>query len=293
MPTTNIDYAAQLDYQHFIVPMLRSAITLEDAGTAAANQGALLSTWLDTSQALSGIGVVSASGTGSSFEILAGTGAKTVTNAALTSNVVTLTLSAAPGVSVGGRVYVGTLTNSAFAAIDDATYTVTAVSTTAPFSVSFAFTGTTIASAACGGTVTPVSAYALNGTGKPIQLLNITGSPLQTNTSDESVITHDQVTRGSAISIGTNTTRSAAFKGMTVHKAVDHKMLQVLDAFGVAEKLAVKYLRVGPGGTTEKKLCYANVNSAQEEGDAGALAKHGFSLQVLGSVYTVFDQNAA
>jgi len=292
MSTTNIDYAAQLDYQHYVVPLRMSAITLEDAVTAAANQGALLSTWLDTSQALSGIGLISASGEGSTFEILAGTGAKTVTNAALASNVVTLTLSTAPGVSVGGKIYVSTLSNAAFAAVDDATFTVTAVSTTAPFSVSFAFTGSNIASAACGGSVTPVSAYALDGTAKPIQLLNITGSPLSNNTNDESVITHDQVTRGSAISFGINNARSAAFKGMTVHKAIDHKFLQILDTFGVSEKLAVKYLRVGPGGTTEKKLCYARVGSVQEEGDAGALAKYGFSLAVLGNVQTVFDQTA-
>jgi hypothetical protein len=76
---------------------------------------------------------------------------------------------------------------------------------------------------------------------------------------------------------------------MTVHRAVDHKIMELLRAHSVAEKLAVKYLRVGPGGTVEKKLCYGRISSKQEEGDAGALVKYGASLNVLGSVYTIFD----
>jgi hypothetical protein len=76
---------------------------------------------------------------------------------------------------------------------------------------------------------------------------------------------------------------------MTVHKSVDHKIMEVIRQLGVAEKLAVKYLRVGPGGTTEKKLCYGRITSKQEEGDAGALVKYGASLMVLGQVHTIYD----
>jgi hypothetical protein len=50
-------------------------------------------------------------------------------------------------------------------------------------------------------------------------------------------------------------------------------------------------LRVGPAGTTEKKLCYGRLSSLAEEGDAGALAKYGFNMNVQGRVHTIFDNN--
>ena len=199
----------------------------------------------------------------------------------------TLTFAAAHDITVGKRIKVAALP-APFASLNG-TFTVTAVTTTSPFTLSYALVGANIAAATvAAGTVT-TGIYPLDGTGEPIQLLNVTGAPLSTQTNDESVITHDQVTRGSSISIGINDAHSAAFKGMTVHRSVDHKIMQLLRQYGVGEKLAVKYLRAGPGGTTEMKLCYGRISSVQEEGDAGALVKYGATFTALGSVYTIFD----
>jgi hypothetical protein len=286
MPST-VDYAAALDIQHFIVPMRLASVALEDAATAAANNGANLSAWLDAANAISGTGAVSTSGEASTFQLNVNGVVRTVTNAALATNVVTLTLDAAAGVPVGDRITVAALP-SPFVSCNG-TFTVTGVTTASPFTVSYALTGANITSAAvAAGTVT-TGLYPLDGTGKPIQLLNVTGAPLSTQEQDEKVLTHDQVTRGASISIGINTDSSIAFKGMTVHKSVDHKIMEVIRQLGVAEKLAVKYLRVGPGGTTERKLCYGRITSKQEEGDAGALVKYGASLMVLGQVHTIYD----
>jgi hypothetical protein len=282
MTTTNISYAAALDIAHYIVPMRMDSITLEDAATAAASNGAQLSTWLNAANAISGPATVTASGTGSTFEILINSATRTITNVALANNVVTITTSAAHGLATGDQARVAATTATAV----NGTFTVATAPSTTTFT--YALTASNITSAVDTGTVT-TGVYNLNGTGKPIQLLNVTGAPLSTQTADESVITHDQVTRGSSISIGITDTHSIAFKGMTVHRAVDHKIMELLRAYSVAEKLAVKYLRVGPGGTVEKKLCYGRISSKQEEGDAGALVKYGASLNVLGSVYTIFD----
>lgn len=204
MPTaTTIDYAAQVDIQHYIVPMLMSEIVLEDAGTAAAG-GAALTAWLNTANAISGI----------------------------------------IDVTVAENPFVLTVD------------------------------GTT---------------YPLDGTGDPIQLLNVTGSPMSGQTNDETVITHDAETRGATITVGVSNTFTAAYKGMTVYKAVDHKILEVLNTYSVSENLGFKWLRVGPAGTVEKKLCYGRLSSLSEEGDAGALSKYGFNMNVLGRVYTIFD----
>ena len=282
MTTTNIDYAAALDIQHYIVPMRMTSVVLEDAATAAANNGANLSAWLNTANAISGQKAVTASGNNTTFEILVDSTTKAISNVALTSNVVTVTTSAAHGLATGDRVRVNATTNTGI----NGTFTVATAPTTTTFT--YALTASNITSGADTGSVV-TGVYPLDGTGKPIQLANVTGAPLSTQTNDESVITHDQVTRGSAIAIGISDSHSFAFKGMTVHKGVDHKIMEVLRQFAVSEKLAVKYLRVGPGGTTEKKLCYGQIKSKQEEGDAGALVKYGATMSVLGQVFTIFD----
>lgn len=201
---TSVAYSAQVSIQHYIVPMLMSEIELEDAATAAANNGQNLAAWLDITDAISG-------------------------NLSVTTS------------------------ENPFALTVDG------------------------------------DAYPLDGTGVPIQLLNVTGAPLNGQANDESVITHDAQTRGSTITVGVSNTYTAAYKGMTVHKSVDHKILEVLDTFGVSENLGFKWLRVGPAGTTEKKLCYGRLSGLAEDGDAGALAKYTFNMNVQGRVYKIFD----
>jgi len=286
--TTAIDYAAQIDIQHYIVPMRMSSVILEDAATAAANNGAQLSSWLDATKAISGLKSVSYSGEDATFELLVDSKTLTPTTAELQSNVAKLTFAAATGLAVGDVIKVASLP-SPFTVLNVASAVITAVTTTPAHTVSYALTNTNIASASVNAGTVTTGIYPLNGTGRPIQLLNITGAPIANQTADESVNTHDQVTRGSAISLGISNSRSAAFKGMAVHKGVDYKIMQVLDARGVAEKLVVKYLRVGPGGTDEKKLAYARISSISEEGDAPALARYNFTLTFLGDLYTIFD----
>jgi hypothetical protein len=291
MPST-VDYAAALDIQHYVVPLRMASVVLEDAATAAASNGANLSSWLNTANAISGTGSVIASGTGTTFALQVNGTNRTITNAALASNVATLTLSAAAGASatVGSTINVSNLP-APFASLNG-TFVITAVTSSAPFTITYALTGTNITTAAvAAGTVTVGGSYSLDGTGNPIQLLNITGAPISTQIGDEKVLTHDQVVRGASISAGINTDSTIALKGVTVHKSVDHKIMEIMRQFGVAEKLAVKYLRVGPSGIAEKKLCYGRISSKQEEGDAGALVKYGASLNVLGNVYTIFDNN--
>lgn len=289
MPAAAYDYAAALGIQHFVQVLRMAAINPDDADAAYANNGANLSTWLSTTSPLSGNLSVVADGYGTSFQLRIGGVTRTVTNAALATNVATLTLDAAAGALVGEQIVVANLP-APFASLNG-TRTITAVTTVSPFTVSFALTGANITSAAVAAGTVATGVYPLDGTGKAIQLLNVTGAPFSTSTNDESVITHDQVSRGGAVSIGVSDSHSAAFKGMTVHKSVDHKVLEVLRQFGVSEDLAVKYLRVGPIGTSERRFCYARISSKQEEGDAGNLVKYNATMSALGPVYTVFDNS--
>jgi hypothetical protein len=267
--------------------MRRSSIVLEDAATAAANQGALLSAWLDPTKAISGVKTVTYAGSGSTFELFVGAETFSITNVARSADVVTLTFSANPTgkIAVGDIVKVTAVTNTSV----NGTF---AVKTVTSSGITYDQTGSTIASGADTGTAVN-GVYPLNGSGRPIMLNNITGGPFSTSTNTESVITDDQATLGNAITIPLTDSRSAAFKGMTVHKNVDHKILSVLDTFGTLEQLCFKYLRVGPGGTTEKLLCYGMFSSNGEDGDSGTLAKFTSTLTVIGGVYKILDNDPA
>lgn len=85
----------------------------------------------------------------------------TVTNKALTSNVATLTLSGPPAVGIGHTVSVQL--SPADAVFDGATYTITAVSNTAPYTISYARTNANVASTTSGGTIS-ATAYRVGDT---------------------------------------------------------------------------------------------------------------------------------
>lgn len=285
--TTTVAYTPIVNRQHYIVPMKMSSIVLEDAATAAANQGATLSNWLDVSDAISGVKTVTYSGSGSTFEILIGSETFTISNVARAAGVVTLTFSANPTgkVAVGDFIKVAATTNTSV----NGTFEVKTVTSTG---ITYDQAGTTITSGTDTGTAIS-GVYPLNGTGKPIMINNITGAPFSTNTNTESVITDDAATLGNAVTISLTDNRTAAVKGMTVHRGVDHKIIQLFDQFATSEQLAFKYMRVGPAGTTEKLICYAMLSSISEEGDSGTLMKFNATMTVLGRTYKIFDNTAA
>jgi hypothetical protein len=285
--TTSVAYTPIVDRQHYIVPMRMSSIVLEDAATAAANQGATLSDWMDVSSVISGVKAVTYSGSGNTFEVFIASETFTITNVARATGVVTLTFSANPTgkIAVGDFVKVAATTNTSV----NGTVEVKTVTSTG---ITYDFAGSNITAVADTGSVTS-GAYPLDGNSKPIMLNNITGAPFSTSTNTESIITHDAATLGNAVTVALTDSRTAAFKGVTVHRTVDHKILELFNSFGTPEQLAVKYLRVGPGGTSEKLLCYAQLSSNSEDGDGGTVQKFNATMTVLGRTYKIFDNTAA
>lgn len=289
MTTTTTDYAANIDSEHYLVLMRRSSMVPETAATAHASNGAGLSTWLNTSQAIDGLKVVEASGKESTFEILIGDGLRTVTNAELTSNVAKLTLSKASGAAIGDTIRVRNLA-SPFASLNATSVVLTAVSNTAPFSVSFALTGTTISAAAvsAGEIVINPYVYPLDGTGKPIRMAALTGNSLSNSTNADNVITLDTATLGDSTPQPLSNSRTMTLAGRVVLKEVGYKIASIIDNYVVSENLAAKFLRIGPQGETEKTFFHALVHSKTEGGDAGAGYTYGVTVQPIGQRYTLY-----
>lgn len=289
MPTTTPDYAVNLERSHFVVPMRQSAVVLEEAGAAHANNGAGLSAWLNTAQAMDGLKVVEPSGKGNTFEILIGSKKLAVTKAALATGTATLTFAAAHGITSGSTIRVRNLP-APFASLNG-TVTVTAVTTSTPFTVSYALAGTNIAEAtvAAGEVVSDAYPYPLDGTGKPIRLASVTGAPLSNNTNTENIITEDAVTRGDSIPLALSNSRSVALAGRAVLKDLSFKIMGIFDDYTVSEKLAVKYLRIGPQGDTEKTFFYGLVTSKSDAGNAGEGYTYSATITPMGQKYTLFD----
>jgi hypothetical protein len=281
------NYQPVLGYGHYIVVMKQSAVDLDALATARANDGAQLSAWLDKTKAISGNAVVKDSGAGSTFEVQINPSTLTVTNAELASNVAKLTFAAATGVAVGDHIRVASLP-SPFASLNG-TVTVTAVTTTPAHTISFALTGANITAASVNAGTATTGLYPLDGTGKPIRLLNITSLNLNPSTNTDSVITHDQETLGSAIPMALSDTNTFPFEGSTIIKSVDHKILEVIRMFTTSEGLAVKYLREGPVGTAKKTLCYGMITGLQEGGAGGARQTYSGTLTSIGPVFTIAD----
>jgi len=286
MPTQT-NYQPVLGYGHYIVVMRQSAVDLDALATARANDGAGLSAWLDKAKAISGNAVVKDSGAGSTFEVQINPSTLTITNAELASNVAKLTFAAATNAAVGDRVRVASLP-SPFTSLNG-TVTVTAVTTTPAHTISFALNGTNITAASVNAGTVATGLYPLDGTGKPIRLLNITSLNLNPSTNTDSVITHDQETLGSAIPMALSDTNTFPFEGSTIIKSVDHKILEVIRMFTTSEGLAVKYLREGPVGTTKKTLCYGMITGLQEGGAGGARQTYSGTLTSIGPVFTIAD----
>lgn len=285
---SQVAYQPQLAYRHYIKLMRSSAIDLDALAAAIANNGATLSTWLNDAQAISGSAKVEYDP--SPFAVRVNSATLTPTTAELQSNVAKLTFAAATGVAVGDVIKVAGLL-SPFAGLNVASAVVTAVTTTPAHTVSYALTGTNIASASVSAGTVTTGLYPLDGTGKPIRLLNITNLNLNPSTNKDTIITHDQETLGSSISMPLSDTNTLPFEGSTIPKNVDHKFLQLIRMFGTAEQLAVAYLRVGPVGTTEKLACYGKIDSIQEVGAAGARKTYTATLTTDGPAYQVFDNS--
>ena len=285
--STQTNFQPVLGYGHYIVLMRQSAVDLDLLQTARANNGAQLSSWLDKTKAISGNAVVNDSGSGSAFEIQINPSTLTVTNAELASNVAKLTFAAATSAAVGDRIRVASLP-SPFAGLNG-TFTVTAVTTTPAHTISYALTGTNIATASVNAGTVTTGIYPLDGTGKPIRLLNITSLNLNPSTNTDSVITHDQETLGSAIPMALSDTNTFPFEGSTIIKSVDHKILELIRMFTTSEGLAVKYLREGPVGTTKKTICYGMITGLQEGGAGGARQTHSGTLTSIGPVLSIAD----
>jgi hypothetical protein len=269
-------YSQAYGYNFFFQVLKKGSVNLS---TLLPNAGLGAGKFIDNTTLLPNTSLVFPIGTGPTFQLIAG-GTRTVTNAVVASDVATLTFAAAHGFTVGATVVVSGLP-APFAALNG-TRVSTAVTTSSPFTLSFALVASNITSAAVGAGTVSGAVMALNGTDAPVRLLGLTNCAPSESESEETVTTYDDESKSFDTSIATSKSMSWSLEGVTNHADAAYKLLRIAAKESVREGLMVKYARVGPTGFNETSYGYGRFTGFEESPAAGEIVKYSTSLRAYG-----------
>lgn len=266
------NYSQAYGYNFYFAPLLKGSINFSELGSG-------LSGFLDTSTLLGNSASIIKAGTGASLKIGAGT-AKVVTKAAIASNVVTLTFAAAHGISNGATITVAALP-SPFAAANGV-HTVTAVTTSSPYTLSFALTASNQSEVTVTSGKVLGSFLSLDGTDDPIRLLGLTNASPSETEKEETIMTYDDEQKSFETSIATGKGFSFKLEGVTDHRDAAYQLMRICSKESVTEGLMIKYARVGPVGFTEATYGYGRFTGFDETPPAGSIVKWSSTIKAYG-----------
>lgn len=275
-PTVAQNYSNAYGYRFYFVPLLATAIDLTQLDLGGLGAGK----FIDDTTLLSNDALISKSGTGSTFRLFADKSSKTITKAAIVSNVATLTFAAAHGFANGAVVSVADLP-APFAALNG-TRTITAVTTSSPFTLTFAFTAANITEAVVAAGTAATGIITLDGTAKPIRLLGLMNAAPSETESDETIDTYDDEAKSFEISIATKKGFSWSLEGVTDHMDAAYQLLRICSKESVREKIMIKYARVGPTGFSEATYGYGRFTGFEETPPAGGIVKWSSGIKAYG-----------
>jgi len=275
-PTVAQNYSNAYGYKFYFVPVLSTAVDLTQLDLGGLGAGK----FIDDTTLISNDALISKSGTGSTFRLFADKVSKTVTKAAVATNVATLTFAAAHGFTNGSVISVADLP-APFAALNG-TRTITAVTTSTPFTLTFAFTAANITEAVVAAGTASSGIIALDGTAKPIRLLGLMNAAPSETESDETIDTYDDEAKSYEISIGTKKGFSWSLEGVTDHMDAAYQLLRICSKESVREKLMIKYCRVGPTGFAETTYGYGRFTGFEETPPAGGIVKWSSGIKAYG-----------
>lgn len=269
-------YSQAYGYKFFFQVIKKGSL---DLATLLPSAGLGAGKFIDNTTLLSNSALVFPTGTGSTFKLLAGA-AKVVTKAAIASNVVTLTFGSAHGIANGSVIGVQDLP-APFAAVNGIR-TVTAVTTSAPFTLSFALTASNQTEATVASGQVVGTSLALDGTDNPIRLLGLTNCAPSESEGEETVVTYDDEAKSFDTSVATSKSMSWSLEGVTDHNDAAYKLMRVAAKESVREGLMIKYARQGPVGFNETSYGYGRFTGFEESPQAGTIVKYSTTVRAYG-----------
>ena len=269
-------YSQAYGYNFFFQVIKKGSV---DLSTLLPNAGLGAGKFIDNTTVMANTSLVFPHGTGATFKLLAGD-TKVVTKAAIASNAVTLTFGSAHNISNGATIGVANLP-APFAAANG-TFTVTAVTTSAPFTLTYALTAANQTEATVTSGAVVGSSLLLNGTDAPIRLLGLTNCAPSESEGEETVITYDDEAKSFDTSIATSKSMSWSLGGVTNHNDAAYKLMRIAAKESVREGLMVKYARIGPVGFNETSYGYGRFTGFEESPAAGEIVKYSTTLRAYG-----------
>ena len=270
------NYSQAYGYKFYFVPLLATEVDLSELDLGGVGTGK----FIDDATLLSNDAVISKSGTGATFKLFADKVTKTVTKAAIATNVATLTFAAAHGFTSGSVISVDGLP-APFAALNGI-HTITGVTTSSPFTLTFAFTADNITEAVVAAGTASTGIIALDGTANPIRLLGLTNAAPAETEGEETIITYDDEAKSFETSIATSKGFSWTVEGVTDHMDAAYQLLRICSKESVREKLMIKYARVGPTGFNEATYGYGRFTGFNETPPAGGIVKWSTNIKAYG-----------
>lgn len=252
-----------------------SAVNLDNLALGGIGVGK----FLDITTLMPNSNTVRTVGTGDTFKMFSGT-PKTITNAALQTNEATLTFAAAHGITVGQTIVVADLP-APFTSLNG-TYVVTAATTSSPFTVTYAKTGTNITSAAVAAGTAMGGLLTLDGTDAPIQLKGLTNITPNEGENDQSVVTYDDEAQSFDVSKATSKTHSIAVEGMIDISDAAYKLMRFAAKNSVREKLMIQWATTAPNGFKEDEVGYGRFTGYQPSQAAGSLMSFTTTIRTYG-----------
>jgi hypothetical protein len=262
-------------FRFYFTPMKSASVDLTQIALSGLGTGK----FIDPATLQSSTATVITAGTGDTFAL--GVGTKAITNAALASNVVTLTFAAAHGITVGKRIAVKDLP-APFTSLNGS-YVVASVTTSSPFTLTYALTASNITSAAvAAGSVAP--ALLLDGTDAPFRLLGLMNLQPSNSTKKESMIIYDDEAGSYDTPIPTGRTKDWSLEGALSYSDPAWRAMRFCEEFNVTEKLMVKYAVIGPNNGKQVEYGFGFFENYQPEQPAGGVIKYKVSLAGYGKV---------
>lgn len=262
-------------FRFYFVPMKSASVDLTQVALGGLGAGK----FIDHTTTQVSSGKVITAGTGDTFAL--GVGAMAITNAALASNVVTLTFAAAHGITVGKRIAVKDLP-APFTSLNGSVV-VTAVTTSSPFTLSYALTGTNITSSAVSaGVVAP--SLLLDGTDAPFRLLGLSNIQPKNSTKKESIMVYDDEAGSYDTPIPTSRSKDWSLEGAMNYSDPAWRAMRFCEEFNVTEKLMVKYAVIGPNNGKQVEYGFGFFENYSPEQAAGNVIKFKTDMAGYGKV---------
>lgn len=249
-----------------------------DLATLVPQSGLGASKFIDNTTLMPNTNRVVQYGTGTDFKLFSGV-PKAITNVEAATGTATLTFAAAHGIANSSVIVVEGLTGTA--APLNGVKTVTAVTTSTPFTLTFAHAGSITSAAVTAGTAMS-GALKLDGTDAPVRLLGLQNCSPNEGENTDSLVVYDDEAAGYDKSASTSQSMSWSVAGQTNFSDAAYWLMRFGSKHKVDQGLMLKYARSGPQGVNQVCYGYGRFPSFEEPSEAGSVIKYNSSIAGYG-----------